>query len=121
MSFGNVSEGDTQWQDSTVCLNRTSADRVYKKYENEGKTEAGSHLPVDNKGRMTQKPDPFWKGRLYGKRKGRGISALAHEGMLLAKSPFTTSMPIAGAARTCHLPRDRAVVCLPSMISAKMH
>ena len=93
---------------------------VYKKYENEGKLKQEVICPVDNKGRMTAEAGSFGRKDCMGS--GRSsISALAHEGMLLGKSPFTTSMPIAGAVRIPSFTARQSSGLLPSMIFAKMH
>lgn len=94
---------------------------VYKKYENEGKLKQEVICPVDNKGRMTAEAGSFLEGKPYGKRKDRVFPRLPTKACFLAKSPSTTSMPIAGAVRIPSFTVRQSSGLLPSMIFAKMH
>ncbi|MDD4716370.1 MAG: class I tRNA ligase family protein, partial [Oscillospiraceae bacterium] len=65
---------------------------ICKKYDDEGKTNIGVIVPVDEKGRMTQEAGPF-AGLYYAKANNAILDALAEQNALLAKETITHQYP----------------------------
>ena len=91
---------------------------VYKSYENAGKLKQEILCPVDEKGRMTEEAGLGLVGKTIWEAEGPVIS--------LAGSCWQTSGQEVHSSSVCtllalqepdYLPRNRTVVCIPSMIS----